>query len=413
MKVGLLHYSAPPIVGGVESVLAHHARLISAAGHGVRVISARGEAWDAQIEFARLPLADSRHPRVLAVKSELDAGRVPPDFEPLVEEISLHLTDLTAGLDVLIAHNVCSLNKNLALTAALQRLNGRPGFPRLIAWHHDLAWTTPRYQDELYDGYPWDLLRTAWPGVTQVVVSDLRQGELAGLFGLPLEQVHVLPNGVDVGAFFKLEPQTSTLISQLDLLVAAPLMLLPVRITPRKNLELALHILSHLRRVHPRAMLLVTGPLGAHNPANDGYFAELLKLRATLSLEHSAHFLAEFSNEYLPDALIADFYRLSDILLLPSREEGFGIPLIEAGLSRLPVFCTDLEPLRALGLQDAHYFSPDEDPQLVAEQIATWLAADPVYRFALRTRQRYTWEQIYREGIAPLLAGPTPQEASQ
>ena len=413
MNVGLLHYSAPPVVGGVESVLAHQARLLNADGHVVRVIAARGEAWDAQIEFTRLPLADSLHPRVLAVKAGLDAGRVPPDFAALVDEISFHLNQAAAGLDVLIVHNVCSLNKNLALTAALRKLNGSPGFPRLILWHHDLAWTTPRYHAELHPGYPWDLLRQAWPGVTQVVVSDLRQMELSTLFHLPLAQVHVVPNGVDASAFFKLEPQTRVLIRRLDLFSAAPLLLLPVRITPRKNLELALQILVHLRVSHPSAALLVTGPLGAHNPANDGYFTGLLRLRAELGLEKSAHFLAELSDEYLPDALISDFFRLADALLLPSREEGFGIPLIEAALSRLPVFCADLEPLRALGLQDARYFSPDADPRQVATQISAWLENDPVYRFALRTRQTYTWEQVYREGIVPLLVPPSPKDASK
>ena len=33
MKIAILHYSSPPIVGGVESVLAHHARLMADAGH--------------------------------------------------------------------------------------------------------------------------------------------------------------------------------------------------------------------------------------------------------------------------------------------------------------------------------------------------------------------------------------------
>ena len=42
MKVAILHYSVPPIVGGVESVIAHHARLMSADGHTVRLIAARG-----------------------------------------------------------------------------------------------------------------------------------------------------------------------------------------------------------------------------------------------------------------------------------------------------------------------------------------------------------------------------------
>jgi glycosyltransferase involved in cell wall biosynthesis len=339
----------------------------------------------------------------MAVKAELDRGSVPADFEPLVDELVSQLREATQGVQVLIAHNVCSLNKNLALTAALQRLNQTPGFPRLILWHHDLAWTTSRYRRELHDGYPWDLLRTNWPGVTQVVVSSLRQVELCGLMGLPPERVRVIPNGVDIAAFLKLEPQTLIWLKQLHLLQAAPLLLLPVRITPRKNLEMALRILSQLRVDFPRAAMLVTGPLGAHNPANEEYFSRLLALRAQLGLDDCAYFLAELTQEYLSDTLISDFYRLSDALLLPSIEEGFGIPLIEAALSHRPVFCTDLAPLRALALEDASYFSPHDNPRHVAECIARTLKTNSVFRFALRTRQHYTWEGIYAEQIAPLL----------
>ena len=403
MNVALLHYSAPPIVGGVESVLAHHARLLSEAGHNVRVIAGRGEAWMPAVEFISVPLAGSRQPEILAIKAELDRGSLPAGFEPLVDELVSQLREATRGVEVLIAHNVCSLNKNLVLTAALQRLNQTPGFPRLIIWHHDLAWTTPRYRRELHDGYPWDLLRTDWPGVTQVVVSSLRQVELCELMSLPPERVRVVPNGVDIAAFLKLEPQTLVWLKQLHLLQAAPLLLLPVRITPRKNLEMALRILSQLRVDFPRAAMLVTGPLGAHNPANEDYFSRLLALRAQLGLNDCAYFLAELTQEYLSDALISDFYRLSDALLLPSIEEGFGIPLIEAALSHRPVFCTDLAPLRALALEDASYFSPHDNPRHVAECIAKTLKTNSVFRFALRTRQHYTWEGIYAEQIAPLL----------
>jgi hypothetical protein len=35
MKIALMHYSSPPVVGGVESVLAHHARLMKKDGHDV------------------------------------------------------------------------------------------------------------------------------------------------------------------------------------------------------------------------------------------------------------------------------------------------------------------------------------------------------------------------------------------
>jgi glycosyltransferase involved in cell wall biosynthesis len=377
--------------------------LLSEAGHSVRVIAGRGEAWMPGVEFIAVPLAGSRHPQVLAAKAELDRGHIPAGFETLVDRLARQLSKALDGVQVLIVHNVCSLNKNLALTAALHRLNNTPDFPRLILWHHDLAWTTSRYRPELHDGYPWDLLRTDWPSVTQVVVSSLRQAELVELMGLPAERVHVVPNGVDIAAFLKLEPQSEAWIRQLRLLQAAPLLLLPVRITPRKNLEMALHILAQLRVDFPQAAMLVTGPLGAHNPANEEYLSQLLALRASLGLEHCAHFLAELSDDYLPDELIADFYRLSDALLLPSLEEGFGIPLIEAALSHRPIFCTGLEPLRALALDDACYFDPDDDPRQVADCIATYLKADPVFRFAVRTRQHYTWEGIYAEKIAPLL----------
>ncbi len=403
MNVALIHYSVPPIVGGVESVLAHQANLMLDAGHHVRVIAGRGDAWNGKIDFVRIPLVDSRHPEVQAVKTDLNAGRVPPAFSTLVEKLVIELKRATQGMDVLIAHNVCSLNKNLALTQALHQLNGSDDFPRLILWHHDLAWTTPRYRNELHDGQPWDLLRMAWPGVSHVVVSELRQTELANLLNLPAKQIEVIPNGMDIEKFFKLETRTTGLIGQLDLLRASPLLLVPVRVTPRKNLEMALRILAHLRQKLPDATLLVTGPLGPHNPGNQDYLEKLLNLRAELGLETSAHFMVEVVDYFLPDRMVSDFFHLSDALLLPSLEEGFGIPLLEAGLAHRPVFCTDLHPLRALGLEDVHYFSPHEDPGRVAEMIAHYLLNDPVFRFASRTRQHYTWEQIYRERIEPLL----------
>ncbi len=398
MHIAIIHYSVPPVVGGVESVLAHHARLMTSAGHSVRLLAARGEPISDQIPFIPLPLIDSRHPRVLTAKTELDRGRMPADFESLTAEITRALQAALIDVDVMIAHNVCSLNKNLMLTAAIQRLDR----PRKILWHHDLAWTTPRYQAELHDGYPWDLLRTDW-GARHVVVSDLRQGELAELLHISIEAITVVPNGIDQAAFFKLSPITLALLQQIDLARAAPILLLPVRLTPRKNIELALHTLAALRRDLPEAILIVTGPLGAHNPANEAYFEKLKNLRAELNLAGAAIFLAELIDTYLPDEVIADFYRLADARFLPSREEGFGIPVIEAAFSRMPIFCTGIAPLRALGQEEVTYFSPDDEPARVAHLLADGLAQHAAYRFAARARRSYSWDNIYRDHIAPLL----------
>ena len=406
MNIAILHYSVPPIVGGVESVIAHHARLMSAGGHSVRLIAARGEALSDVIPLTILPLADSRHERVAEMKNQLDRGEIKQEFEALRDDLAEQLESTLKDVDVLIAHNVCSLNKNLALTAALYQLHIVRKLPRLILWHHDLAWTTPRYQPEMFDGYPWDLLRTDWGRTTHVVVSELRRAELAGLMKLDPASIQVIPNGVDATRFYKLETQTKALLERTNLLDAAPILLLPVRVTTRKNIELALQTLKELQKQFPRAALVVTGPLGPHNGNNVHYFEELKKLRIQLNLEGSFHFLAELVDSFLPDEVIADFYRIADALFFPSREEGFGIPLIEAAFSHLPAFCSDIPPLRELGLEDATFFSPDEDPAQVAAMIVEYFKSSLPARLSMRARASFRWEAIYRQHIAPILSSP-------
>jgi glycosyltransferase involved in cell wall biosynthesis len=403
MKIALLHYSSPPIVGGVESVLAHHARLMATAGHDVTILAGRGESFDERIDVRILPRLDSRHRVVMNVKAYLDTGKHTPAFDNLREQIKKDLLDELKECDILIAHNVASLHKNLALTAVLHDEYNKPDFPHLILWHHDLAWTTPRYRDELHDGYPWDLLRIDWKGVTQVVVSKLRRRELAELLNISRAVIKVIPNGVDINAYFKFEKKTIELIERLSLLDADPLFLLPVRLTPRKNIELALKIMAEVRKDFPKSMLLVTGPEGPHNPKNKAYKELLLSIRDKLNLKGIVHFLAEVTNEFLPDPVIADFYRIADALLFPSREEGFGIPIIEAAFSKVPVFCTDISVLRELAGEDVTYFDPNADPVEVAKQVKVRMEAESTSRWGRRAKHGYTWNQIYARHIKPLL----------
>lgn len=403
MKIDILHYSVPPVVGGVEAVIGHHTRLMVAAGHTVRLMAGRGAQKDESIPFIQIPLADSLHSRVLSIKSVLDQGKVPDDFELAVEEIANQIRELTRETDILIAHNVCSLNKNLALTAALNRLHRTAHLPHLILWHHDLAWTTARYRDELHQGYPWNMLSQDWPGVTQVVISGVRQAELSALFGIAEERIHVVPNGIDARQFFKLEEFTRQLADKHQLLQAVPFFLLPVRITPRKNIETALRIIHELRPRYPDIKMIVSGPPGPHNPANQQYFSMLRSLRDELGLDQAVIFLAEITSEYLPDPVIFDLYRLADALLLPSWEEGFGIPLLEAGLAGMPVFCSSIPPLRELGDEAVTYFPPDGEPASIANLINSHLKFNPGFELKMKVRRKFTWERIYQEKIAPLL----------
>jgi glycosyltransferase involved in cell wall biosynthesis len=100
---------------------------------------------------------------------------------------------------------------------------------------------------------------------------------------------------------------------------------------------------------------------------------------------------------------MADLYLLADALLLPSRDEGFGLPLLEAGLSRLPAFTTDLATLRAVGGDAIHTFALDQPPASVAAEIIRVLIDERSYRLRRRVLASYTWEVIMRDRIVPLL----------
>jgi glycosyltransferase involved in cell wall biosynthesis len=404
--VAILHYTAPPTVGGVESTIYHHARLLVQAGYTVRVIAGRGEPFHPQVTFHYIPEVDSRCPEVLAVGQALAGGQVPPSFAPLRDRLVDRLRPLLVDTDACIVHNAITLHKNLPLTAALHHLADE-GVPRFIAWCHDFAWQDALYTPDLHPGQPWDLLRTPWPGVRYVVVSAHRRDRLATLLDLPEDQVEVINPGVDVAEFLKLEPTTRSLLEKLDLLAADPLMLLPARITRRKNIEFAVRVTAALTRHKPQATLVVTGPPGPHNPSNVAYLEALQALRAELGVADQVHFLYEHGDNgwplHITDTMMTDFYHLADLLLFPSRHEGFGIPVLEAGLVRLPVFAAHIPSVHESAGSLAYLFDPEGDPVVVAGAIAAHLAADRAYQLRRRVLSQFTWQTILERRLLPLI----------
>jgi glycosyltransferase involved in cell wall biosynthesis len=348
---------------------------------------------------------DSRHPEVLTMGQALAEGQVPSQFASLRDRLTNRLRSLLADADVCIVHNAITLHKNLLLTAALRRLSDE-GVTRFVAWCHDFAWQDDLYTD-LHPGYPWDLLRTPWPGVRYVAVSADRRAHLAKLLDLPIDQIEVVNPGVDVAEFLKVEPTTLHLVKKLDLLAADPLLLLPARITRRKNIEFAVRVTAALTRHKPQATLVVTGPPGSPNPSNVAYLEALQALREELDVTARVHFLYEYGEDGRPlhvtDAMVADLYQLADVLFFPSRYEGFGIPVLEAGLVRLSVFAAHIPPIQESAGDLVHFFDPEGDPAAVAEAIAAHLAADRAYQLRRRVLNRFTWQAVLERRLVSLI----------
>lgn len=407
MKVGLLHYSGPPTVGGVEQTLYFHSRALAELGHQPRLLVGQGEPFDPRVEVRRIPQLFSGHPEVLRVKAQLDTGNVTEDYRRLRAAIEEQLSPALAGLQALIVHNALTLHKNLALTATLHTLHIQGSLPRLVGWHHDFAWEREGYLSELHPGEPWELLRQAWPGVTHVVVSDAQRQRLASLYAIESRQIAVVPPGFDPELSGRWTEQTGQLVRRLDLLQADVLLLLPARITRRKNIEYALRVLATLiEQTGADVRLLVTGPPGPHNPSNQAYLERLLDLRAQLQVEQRAHFLhADLPAELscLSDESMASLYALCDALLFPSLDEGYGIPLLEAAFARLPSFCSDLPALQESGGEHVHYFSTKDAPEAVAGLIQRTLSSDPLLARRRQIRRAHTWERLVADRVMPIL----------
>ena len=410
-KTAFLHYSAPPVVGGVEIVLQAHARVFVEHGYPVTIIAGRGEpeALPPGVDLVRLPWMDTQHPQILEISSQLEQGQAPEGFEPIVTRLVEDLSAVLPQFENTIVHNIFGKHFNLPLTAALYRLLDAGKVENCIAWGHDFTWTSPHSRSKVFPGYPWDLLRTYRPDITYVAVSHKRQTELAHLLQIPLEDVRVIYNGVDLQATLGLSHTGLALIERLDLLQADPALLMPVRVTQAKNIEYALRLVAALKELGCQPKLVVTGPPDPHDENSMAYYHNLKAMRQQLGVEEEMQFVYESGPEgegYTVEAeVVGDLFRACDLLLMPSHREGFGMPVLEAGLVGLPVFSTEVPAALEIGREDVHLFAETDPPRQVAERIMSWMEASPVYRLKRRVRRKYTWQAIFKRDIQPLLRG--------
>ena len=409
-RTAILHYTAPPVVGGVEAVMQAHARAFVQNGYPIAILAGRGQA-DALPEGAELiclPEIDSRHPKVMPLSTQLEQGEVSPRFAEMTGRLVDSLDPVLRDFDHVIVHNVFTKHFNLPLTAALCRLLDQGKLQNCIAWCHDFTWTSPSSRSKVHPGYPWDLLRTRRLDVTYVVVSQQRQHELAALYGCSPDEVRVVYNGVDPEVLLGLGAESQELIGRLGLLGADLILLMPVRVTQAKNIEYALHVVAALRARGCRPKLVLTGPPDPHDARSMVYFRSLQELRQELGVEQEMRFVFESGPEeegpyLIGPEVVGDLYRITDLMFMPSHREGFAMPVMEAGLAGIPVVCTAVPAAVEIGGQDLILFDLDESPAEVAERILAWAGDSPVHRLRCRVRSNYTWQAIFCRDIEPLL----------
>jgi glycosyltransferase involved in cell wall biosynthesis len=100
---------------------------------------------------------------------------------------------------------------------------------------------------------------------------------------------------------------------------------------------------------------------------------------------------------YVPMEELADLYRGAALLVLPSRFEGFGLPLLEAMASGTPVVAADEPALREVGADAAVYA---EDGDFAAAAQAALADRERLAAAGLERAKAFSWAETARRTVA-------------
>lgn len=403
-NIALLHYSYPPVVGGVEEIIRQQASLLTRYYHNVKVFAGKGGAFAENFEVEINPLLDSRNEQILEAHRACQDGDY-GKMEEIAKEIYNYMIDSLKSFDVLIAHNVLTMPFNLPLSATLHRI-GQEGLIPIISWNHDSPFFYPDYPSYL-DHFPWNILKRAYAGLHYVAISESCKEMFAKLYE-SRKQLYVIPNGIDPIRFFRLDSSTVRLIMEQNLFEAEFIIMQPSRLHPRKNIELAVKVTRAMRDLGVKAKLLITGAHDPHKPKNLAYYHSLNGLAGELKIQDDVIIITEHvfeSGEKLSSdrITIRDLCLIADLLFLPSLQEGFGIPLLEAGMIKLPIACSNIPSFSEIGGDDVCLFELEDPPESIARKIMDFVDVLKPHRMFRKVMGHYVWDHIYHKKLLPLL----------
>jgi glycosyltransferase involved in cell wall biosynthesis len=204
-----------------------------------------------------------------------------------------------------------------------------------------------------------------WCADAAVAHSRFTSDELQHGTGFPGKLIHVLGHPVDTAHYCPGESLKS-LRNRLGL-AESFILLFVGRLARNKRVGILVEALARLGHTSVPVHLVVVGD------ATDIYSMEAQRCReraSALNVTDRVHFLGHLADDELLDA-----YRSADLFLMPSRHEGFCIPLVEAMACGLPVIFARSAALPETAAGTGLAFAPDDADDL-ARQIRRALAPE-------------------------------------
>jgi glycosyltransferase involved in cell wall biosynthesis len=159
-------------------------------------------------------------------------------------------------------------------------------------------------------------------GALTAITEDCRQHALRA--GAPPESVHIVFNGTDLRRFSPADNGAKPL----DRDFGARMIFACRQLFPRKGIRFLIEAAAQLKPRFPDLQLVLAGD-GFERP-------ELVRLAERLGIGPQVTFLG-----WVPNAALPPYYRAAAVSVIPSLEEGFGIPAAEAMGCEVPVVATD------------------------------------------------------------------------
>ena len=150
---------------------------------------------------------------------------------------------------------------------------------------------------------------------------------------------------------------------------------------PRKNLENLVKAYSELPTKLQKNKLVIAGKKG-------WLFKPLFKLVKNLNLEKKVIFTDYVSNKDLPGLI-----QKAKLLILPSYYEGFGIPVVQAMSSNIPVLVSQNSSLKEIVKSYGIYIKSPFKAQQIKQGIIEALSSTTDINAAKNQAKQFSWDK--------------------
>ena len=225
-----------------------------------------------------------------------------------------------------------------------------------------------------------------------IAVSHFLADELRQIYHVPNEKIHIVPNGVNYRDFDGyVDP--AEVKRRYGIAPMAPTLFSPGRMTAQKGMDLLVQAVPLVLASYPEAQFIISGE-GPDKEAVMRQVHESGVARAVVFLGHMHRW------QYI------DLMRACDIVVVPSRNEPFGIVVLEAWAAGKPVVATTAGGPREFVWHDVNGFLVDANPGGLAHGIGS-LLADHDHCRALgangrrAVEEKFNWDNVaaYTEGV--------------